>query len=192
MAGLRELSSVAEALAWLAQQGVRRLTTDSRSAAPGDGFIAWPGHARDARQYVTATLQAGAAASLVEADGADTFDFAGDARVAALRGLKAATGEIVSAFLGEPSGRLSVIAATGTNGKTSTAWWVAQALTALGRRCGVIGTLGVGEPPRAGTPAELALAGMASTGLTTPDPVTLHGAFQRFADEGFAACAIEA
>ena len=44
---------------------------------------------------------------------------------------------------------LDVVATTGTNGKTSTTWWVAQALTALGRRCGVIGTLGVGEPPRA-------------------------------------------
>lgn len=192
MAGLRELPSVAEVLAWLAQHGVRRLTTDSRSAAAGDGFIAWPGHAQDARQYVAAALQAGAAACLVESEGAGAFDFAGDTRVAALRGLKAATGEIVSAFLGEPSGRLSVIAATGTNGKTSTAWWVAQALTALGRRCGVIGTLGVGEPPQVGTPAELALAGMVSTGLTTPDPVRLHRAFQRFADEGFAACAIEA
>ena len=39
-----------------------------------------------------------------------------------------------------------MVAVTGTNGKTSSAWWTAQAC-ALGRRCGVIGTLGIGEPP---------------------------------------------
>jgi UDP-N-acetylmuramyl tripeptide synthase len=48
---------------------------------------------------------------------------------------------------GRPSEALTVVASTGTNGKTSTSWWMAQALTALGRRAGVIGTLGVGEPP---------------------------------------------
>ena len=37
---------------WLAQRGVRALTTDSRRVQPGDAFIAWPGHALDGRQYV--------------------------------------------------------------------------------------------------------------------------------------------
>ena len=45
-----------------------------------------------------------------------------------MRGLKAAAGDIASRFLGAPSEKLDVIAVTGTNGKTSTAWWVAQAL----------------------------------------------------------------
>jgi len=80
-----------------------------------------------------------------------------------------------------------VVATTGTNGKTSTAWWTAQALTLLGRRCGVIGTLGIGQPPL-GSDA----GAVAHTGLTTPDPVTLHAAFRQFVDQGFAACALEA
>jgi UDP-N-acetylmuramoyl-L-alanyl-D-glutamate--2,6-diaminopimelate ligase len=83
---------------------------------------------------------------------------------------------------------LDVVATTGTNGKTSTAWWTAQALTRLGRRCGVVGTLGVGEPPS--HPGDA--GDVTSTGLTTPDPVTLHGAFRSFVDLGFAACALEA
>jgi UDP-N-acetylmuramoyl-L-alanyl-D-glutamate--2,6-diaminopimelate ligase len=84
---------------------------------------------------------------------------------------------------------------TGTNGKTSTAWWIAQALATVGRRCGVVGTLGIGEPPRgraAQAPATDALAAMRSTGLTTPDPVTLQNALADFVERGFAACAIEA
>jgi UDP-N-acetylmuramoyl-L-alanyl-D-glutamate--2,6-diaminopimelate ligase len=104
--------------------------------------------------------------------------------------LKAATGDIADHYFAQPSAVLDVVATTGTNGKTSTAWWTAQALTRLGRRCGVIGTLGVGEPP-SGTGSDAAGA-VTHTGLTTPDPVTLHGAFRSFVDLGFSACALEA
>ncbi len=179
---LQRLGDARAAGAWLAQRGVRSLAVDSRRVQPGDAFIAWPGHALDGRQYVRQALAAGAVACLVEADGVEAFDFGEGAPVAALGGLKAITGEIADAFCDRPSERLQVVATTGTNGKTSTAWWTAQALSQLGRRCGVIGTLGIGEPSSTIT----------STGLTTPDPVTLQQALRRFADEGFAACAIEA
>ncbi|MBP5991971.1 MAG: UDP-N-acetylmuramoyl-L-alanyl-D-glutamate--2,6-diaminopimelate ligase [Piscinibacter sp.] len=185
MAGLHALQQLADARAaceWLAHRGVRGLATDSRRVQPGDAFIAWPGYALDGRQYVKAALAAGASACLVEAEGASGFDFGADAPVAALTGLKARTGEIADEFYGRPSESLAVVATTGTNGKTSTAWWTAQALRQLGKRCGVIGTLGVGEPPQ----------GLQFTGLTTPDPVTVQQSLRRFADQGFAACAIEA
>jgi UDP-N-acetylmuramoyl-L-alanyl-D-glutamate--2,6-diaminopimelate ligase len=169
------------ALAWLRARDAQRLCADSRRVQSGDAFIAWPGHGSDGRQYVASALKAGAAACLVEADGAEAFDFDGE-RVALLSDLKQHTGEIASRWLSEPSRALHVIAVTGTNGKTSVSWWTAQALSQLGMRCGVVGTLGVGDP---GT-------GVQSTGLTTPDPVTLQSAFRRFADDGHQACAIEA
>ena len=180
------LASVDAALGWLQAQGARGLATDSRRVVAGDAFIAWPGHAQDGRQHVAAAMAAGAVAALVEADGSEAFGF-DSPHIATMTGLKAATGPIASGFLDHPSKRLSVVAVTGTNGKTSVAWWTAQALSALGRRCGVVGTLGIGEPPLGDTPAA-----MNFNGLTTPDPVTLHTAFKRFADEEFAACAIEA
>ena len=179
---LQRLGDTREAGAWLAQHGARALAVDSRRVQPGDAFIAWPGHALDGRQYVRQALAGGAVACLVEADGVEAFDFGEGAPVAALAGLKSSTGEIADSFCGRPSERLQVVATTGTNGKTSTAWWTAQALSQLGRRCGVVGTLGIGEPSST----------LAATGLTTPDPVTLQQALRRFADEGFAACAIEA
>ncbi len=185
---LPRLDTVPAALAWLQQHGVRALSADSRSVRPGDAFIAWPGHASDARQYVHQALAAGASACLVEAEGAEAFDFGASPFVAAVSGLKAATGPLASAFMGEPSQRLRMLAVTGTNGKTSTAWWMAQALSALGRRCGVIGTLGVGEPPSAALPD----AAIETTGLTTPDPILLQAALRGFVDAGFEACAIEA
>ncbi|MDP1937525.1 MAG: UDP-N-acetylmuramoyl-L-alanyl-D-glutamate--2,6-diaminopimelate ligase [Hylemonella sp.] len=192
------LATPAEAAVWLAARvhlnaGVA-LRGDSRAVRPGDGFIAWPGHATDGRRFVPQALAAGAAACLVEAEGAAVFKL-DDEGIATLPGLKAAAGAVVDTLCGQPSAVLDVVATTGTNGKTSTAWWTAQALTHLGRRCGVIGTLGIGEPPPAApsTGGEPPTAGtLESTGLTTPDPVTLHQAFRRFVDQGFAACALEA
>ena len=180
---------VDETLAWLrrvAPQAVLR--TDSRQVLSGDVFIAWPGLAQDGRRHVPAALAAGAAACLVEADGIEAFDFGADARIAALPALKASTAPLAAAWHEHPSRLLDVVATTGTNGKTSTAWWLAQALSLAGRRCGVVGTLGVGEPPSRVAPE----ARVISTGLTTPDPVTLQRALRDFAARGFAACAMEA
>ena len=168
---------------WLGQHVRGNLHSDSRGVSPGDGFIAWPGRRHDARRFVPAVLKAGAGACLVEADGVEAFGF-DDVRIATLPRLAQQCGAVAHEFFGRPSERLSVLAVTGTNGKTSTAWWLAQALASLGQRCAVVGTLGIGEP--------LEGAVFDSTGLTTPDAVALHRAFRSFADQGFAACAIEA
>ncbi len=178
---MQRLENPSAAALWLKSRLTGALRSDSRQVRPGDGFIAWPGFATDGRRYVGAALDAGAAAVVVEQEGADAFGFTADERVAALPGLKAATGAIADTWFGSPSEGLSIVATTGTNGKTSTAWWIAQMLSTLGQRCGVIGTLGVGEP-----------GAVEHTGLTTPDPITLHGTLRRLADQGFAACALEA
>ncbi|MCU0967944.1 MAG: UDP-N-acetylmuramoyl-L-alanyl-D-glutamate--2,6-diaminopimelate ligase [Rubrivivax sp.] len=188
---LTRLRSPQAAARWLAEWVRGTLRTDSRLVRPGDAFIAWPGQATDGRRFVAQALAAGAATCLVEDQGIEAFGF-DDARIATLPGLKAATGEIADAFFGAPSGRLDIVATTGTNGKTSTAWWTAQSLTVLGRRCGVVGTLGIGEPPPAGGVDGGLAPAVESTGLTTPDPVRLHEALHGFAAHGFAACAMEA
>lgn len=175
------LHSSRDAVQWLRSRVTGTLQTDSRLIGPGDGFIAWPGAATDGRAHVADALVRGAAACLVEQAGVDAFAFEGD-HIAALPGLKAATGPIAAEWFGHPADRLDVLAVTGTNGKTSTAWWLADALNRLaGKGCAVVGTLGMGRPPA-----------LEYTGMTTPDPVRLQRAFAQFADEGLAACAIEA
>ncbi|WP_311222043.1 MULTISPECIES: UDP-N-acetylmuramoyl-L-alanyl-D-glutamate--2,6-diaminopimelate ligase [unclassified Acidovorax] len=181
------LTSAQEAVQWLQQRVTGTLHTDSRRVAPGDGFIAWPGAATDGRAHVDDALARGAAACLVEQEGIDAFGFV-IPQIAALRGLKAATGAIAAEWFGHPSQHVDVLAVTGTNGKTSTAWWLADALNVLSAQqlaapggCAMVGTLGLGVPPA-----------LESTGMTTPDPVQLQRAFQRFAEAGHVACAIEA
>jgi UDP-N-acetylmuramyl-tripeptide synthetase len=175
-----QLRTPEQAAHWLRERVTGSLGTDSRKLGRGDGFVAWPGAATDGRNYVVDALAAGAAACLVEQEGAAAYAFKDD-RVATYAGLKAATGPIAAAYFHAPSRQLQVVAVTGTNGKTSTAWWLAQALGRLGRKCGVVGTLGIGEP-----------GAMVFNGLTTPDPVLLQQQLRRFVDEGFSACALEA
>ena len=167
--------------AWLRTTVTGALQCDSRRLQPGDGFVAWPGAATDGRRYVPAALASGAVAAVVELDGVDAFAL-DDPRVLAVPGLKAKAGAIAGEFQGHPSAALDVIAITGTNGKTSCAWWTAQLLSVCARPCAVVGTLGMGQP---GTPLK-------PTGLTTPDPVMLQQQLRSFVNDGLKTCAIEA
>jgi len=183
---MQRLHSPDEAARWLRARVRGTLQTDSRAVRAGDGFLAWPGATHDARRFVGAARAAGAAACLLEADGADTAASAlpdGDADLALCAGLKAAAGPIAAAFFDHPSRAIDVYAVTGTNGKTSTAWWIAQALAALPQRreCAVMGTLGIGVPPQ-----------VQPTGLTTPDAVLLQRSLREWVDRGVSACAMEA
>jgi UDP-N-acetylmuramyl-tripeptide synthetase len=177
-----ELRTPEQAASWLRLRTLGTLRADSRSVQAGDAFLAWPGAATDARAFVPAALAAGATACLIEHEGSAALGLdLDDARVARYLGLKAAAAPIASAFFDQPSAHLQVLAITGTNGKTSTAWWLAQALAGAGRRCAVVGTLGIGEPGQ-----------VVANGLTTPDPVLLQHELRRLADQGCVACAMEA
>jgi len=199
-----EFHTPADAAHWLQSRVTGTIRTDSRKLRPGDGFIAWPGAATDARQHVAAALASGANACLVEQMGADQYAFSGES-VAAYAQLKAASGPIAAAYFEQPTEQLAVLAVTGTNGKTSTAWWLAQALSNLKQAtpipCALVGTLGIGRPPAPGAASQPGavvggvtdlLAEIVMTGLTTPDPVLLQQTFRCFVDAGVKACAIEA
>jgi len=192
---MQALHSPAQAAQWLRQHVTGALRTDSRAVQPGDAFIAWPGAATDGRAYVASAFSQGATACLVEAQDCEPWQAKWQestqqptAQLATYTGLKADTGWIADAYYEQPSQSLKVLAVTGTNGKTSSTWWLAQALNALGivnhnvpARCAIVGTLGVGEPPH-----------LVSTGMTTPDPVLLQAQFRQFVTSGVTHCAIEA
>jgi UDP-N-acetylmuramyl-tripeptide synthetase len=180
---MKRLHTHQEAAQWLHARVRGVLHTDSRRVQSGDGFVAWPGGVTDGRAYVAQALQQGASACLVEYQGADQFDWpiSADSAIAAYDGLKAASGPIAAAYYEQPSQALDVVAITGTNGKTSTAWWLAHALSQVGQRCAMVGTLGVGE-----------VHALEYTGMTTPDPVLLQARLRDMVTAGVDACAIEA
>jgi UDP-N-acetylmuramyl-tripeptide synthetase len=187
---MQTLHTPQDAVRWLGQRGAGRLRTDSRQVQRGDAFLAWPGARHDGRLHAAKVLAQGAAACLLEAQGLTGMVEPGTSAMAAYPHLKQASGLIAAAYYEHPSHHLDVVAITGTNGKTSSAWWLAQALTRLGRRCAVVGTLGMGEVqvdahglPNVSGP---------STGLTTPDAVVFQGALHDFVQAGVKACAVEA
>ncbi len=184
----------AAAADWLNSRVTGTLRTNSRKVRPGDGFIAWPGAATDGRHHIAAALHNGAVACLVEHAGVDAFGFDNEA-IATYPKLKAATGPIAAAYFEQPTQQLDVIAITGTNGKTSIAWWLAHALSNLHQTihmpCGLVGTLGIGWPQYDESGKHFSLDVVAN-GLTTPDPVLLQQNFRDMVDAGVQACAIEA
>jgi UDP-N-acetylmuramoyl-L-alanyl-D-glutamate--2,6-diaminopimelate ligase len=186
-----QLHNSTEAVNWLKTKVTGELRIDSRDIQAGDGFIAWPGAAVDGRQYVKSALQKGATACLVESSGLNTEvleSIVEQEKIATYFGLKSAIGLIASQAMNTPTKAINVHAITGTNGKTTTAWWLSQALQAVNEinpqmltKCFMVGTLGIGVPNA-----------VESTGLTTPDPVLLHKKFREYLDNGFGYCAIEA
>ena len=179
-----ELQTPEQAAQWLRQHVTGELHTDSRQVQPGDGFIAWPGAATDGRQYMARAFEQGASVCLMQYEGSAPWQgLQPSDRVAALPQLRQRTGWLANAYYEQPTQHLDVLAVTGTNGKTSIACWLAQALAhpAIGQRCGVVGTLGVGLWPD-----------LRYTGMTTPDPVLLQRSFRQMLAAGAALCAIEA
>lgn len=186
-----QLNNPTDAVNWLKTKMTGELRIDSRDIQAGNGFIAWPGAAVDGRQFVKDALQKGAGACLVEKNGLNVNEFVGIAaqdKIACYPNLKYAIGLIASQVYDTPAKALNVLAVTGTNGKTSTAWWLSQALQAVSAiksdpstNCFMVGTLGIGVPNT-----------VESTGLTTPDPILLHKKFREYVDHGFKYCAIEA
>jgi UDP-N-acetylmuramoyl-L-alanyl-D-glutamate--2,6-diaminopimelate ligase len=186
-----QLNNPTEAVNWLKTKVTGQLRVDSRDIQTGDGFIAWPGAAVDGRQYVKSALQNGAAACLVESSGLMTEtleNIVEQDKIATYVSLKNAIGFIAAQAMNMPARALNVHAITGTNGKTTTAWWLSQAYQAVNdinpqaaTKCFMVGTLGVGVPNA-----------VQHTGLTTPDPILLHQKFREYLDQGFKYCAIEA
>ncbi len=114
------------------------MTLDSRELLPGGLFVALPGTASDGRRFIGDVLSRGASAVLAEADGLKNED----PRIIALSNLAENLPALVQDFYDRPSEKISLVAVTGTNGKTSIVDFTCQILRLLGRESGSIGTLG--------------------------------------------------
>jgi UDP-N-acetylmuramoyl-L-alanyl-D-glutamate--2,6-diaminopimelate ligase len=156
---------------------VSDLTADSRQVATGTVFVAVPGTKADGRRFAAQAAQRGAAAVAGEGTRpADLPDAVAWIPVAdARRSLALAAARLAG---GQPE---TVVAVTGTAGKSSVADFVRQILARLGRDAASLGTVGI-----------VTNRGAQYGSLTTPDPVTLHRTLARLAAEGITDLAMEA
>ncbi len=157
---------------------VRRLVLDSRAVQAGDTFLAYPGSQADGRDYIADALARGAALVLAEAP---CRVATGSVPLVEVHNLRAQAGLLGSRFHGEPSAELTVIGVTGTNGKTTVAWLLADVAERCGLACGYAGTLGAGRVPA------LATAG----NMTTADPLSLQAQLAAMRDQGCRYAALE-
>jgi UDP-N-acetylmuramoyl-L-alanyl-D-glutamate--2,6-diaminopimelate ligase len=174
------LSDLLQGFAHAPAIGIHGISSDSRALRPGDLFLACGGASGHGLDYAADAVTAGVAA--IAWDSSTTSAPAADIGVPmiAVPGLAQHVGEIANRFYGRPSNAIRVVGVTGTNGKTTVAWLIAQCCEQLDLRCGYVGTLGtgVGEVD-------------AGEGMTTPGAVELHGHLASFRDRGAAAAAIE-
>ncbi|NVP56464.1 UDP-N-acetylmuramoyl-L-alanyl-D-glutamate--2,6-diaminopimelate ligase [Mycoplana rhizolycopersici] len=151
------------------------ISADSRKVCPGDLFVALHGTKADGTAYVADAVARGAAAVVTGQAGAV------DAPVPVL------TVENPRRFLALAAARFfarqpeTMVAVTGTAGKTSVASFTRQIWAHAGHPAAMIGTTGVTAPGREDYGS-----------LTTPDPVSLHKLLAELADAGVTHAAMEA
>jgi UDP-N-acetylmuramoyl-L-alanyl-D-glutamate--2,6-diaminopimelate ligase len=147
------------------------IAIDSRLVKAGDLFLAYRGTYGNGVDYINDAIKAGASAIAVDAD--ENIELSSipvcNVKVANLR---KQAGVIISRFYDEPSKHMEVIGVTGTNGKTTVSYLIAQVLMSLGKQSAVIGTIGSGQ-----------IGKVESGNTTTPDPVKLHSLFASWVND---------
>ena len=173
------LADLLDGYATAPEMPVNGIASDSRLLQEGFLFLAVQGMSSHGLDYLEQAEQAGVCAIAWDSStgtqpadtGIPTF---------AIDDLAGKLGEIANRYYGRPSEHLNVFGVTGTNGKTTVAWMIAQAGEILGERCAYLGTLGHGADSVEG-----------AAGMTTPAAVELHGHLAEFVAQGVANAAIE-
>jgi UDP-N-acetylmuramoyl-L-alanyl-D-glutamate--2,6-diaminopimelate ligase len=159
---------------------IGNLSSDSRSLRPGDLFLACGGDNSHGLDYAEDAVTAGVAAIAWDSSTAHAPATEVGVPMVAVPDLANHLGEIANRFYSRPSESVHVVGVTGTNGKTTVAWLIAQCCELLGKSCGYIGTIGTGIGD-----VEV------GEGMTTPAAIQLHSSLSDFRDAGATWAAVE-
>ena len=161
---------------------ISAVTDDSRKAAPGTMFVAVRGFSSDGHKYIASAIEKGAAAIVYEDSGAVAPDVMRDSGVTwiQVKSSRHALGIIASNFYGNPSGKLTLVGITGTNGKTTTVTLLYHLFRNLGYECGLLSTIA----NYVGTRCSEAVN-------TTSDPLTINSLLAEMVDAGCEYCFME-
>lgn len=161
---------------------ISAVVLDSREVRHGMLFVALKGLQRDARDFIADVIAAGAAAVFADQDEKWPQDTViNGIPVIVIPQLAQQAGVIAARFFDQPSEKMQLLAVTGTNGKTSVANLLAGAMSRLGRKSGVLGTLGNGL-----------YGALEKSTHTTLDACHLQALLAQFVTEGASTTALEA
>lgn len=158
------------------------LSLNTQQIEPGDLFIARKGATSDGRAFMAQAVAQGAKAIVAEAEGLANFlnEFSSTIPVIPVAHLTQQLEKLTKRFYGEPSQTLELMGFTGTNGKTTSTFLLAQCLTQWGIPCAVLGTVGYGF-----------IHALKECTLTTPDIVSLSKYLFKLKEKGAQAVAME-
>ncbi len=150
-------------------QEVKSIHFDSRRVEEGAVFVAVKGKTYDGHEFIDKAVDRGAICVITDQE----VKVKSGVSVVQVSHSGEALGKVASTFYGEPSGKLTMVGVTGTNGKTTIATLLYRLFTALDYKCGLLSTV----ENRIGSEVEVA-------GYTTPDAVTVQVALAKMVDAG--------
>ncbi|MBY0611478.1 MAG: UDP-N-acetylmuramoylalanyl-D-glutamyl-2,6-diaminopimelate--D-alanyl-D-alanine ligase [Beijerinckiaceae bacterium] len=161
----------------LAEQEITGITSDSRAVEPGNIFVAVSGTKVDGLTFAAEAARKGAIAII--GDGDKPAELPAGLLYMRVNDPRRVLALTASAL--HPRQPATIVAVTGTAGKTSVADFTRQIFATLGHQAASVGTIGIVTPK-----------GAAYGSLTTPDPVALHTTLDRLAKSGITHLAMEA
>ncbi len=163
----------------LGDLNITEIVTDSRKVTKGCLFLCIKGLHTDGHGYIEDAVKNGAA--LIVAEQVREACVGGAAAQIVLQNTRQAAALLYHAWYDHPCRKLKIIGVTGTNGKTSVSFLLAELLRAAGYRCGLLGTVccqgADGKALSAQNDDPLA-------NMTTPDPAGLYRMLAQMAEEG--------
>lgn len=174
------LNAMDDALSRIEITGV---TCDSRRVEPGFVFAALPGSATDGRRFIDDAVKRGASAIIVPMDGGDLPSL--DIPVIHEIDPRRRYALLAAGFHASQPAHIGAV--TGTNGKTSVAWFARQLFNQAGLPAASAGTLGM-----LGTASDGSVLSEIKGALTTPDPADLHRDLKTIKGAGIEHMVIEA
>ena len=169
----------------LASVGITGISLNSRTIEPDDLYVALPGAARHGADFVAQAVSAGAAAVLTDDAGARMLALASDTPVPVLvvenpRNIVGPLSAMIYGGAPGAGGAPTLYGVTGTNGKTTTTYFINALLHALGKKTGLIGTI---EIKAGGDPIPSL--------LTTPESTDVHALLALMRERGLDAASME-
>jgi UDP-N-acetylmuramoyl-L-alanyl-D-glutamate--2,6-diaminopimelate ligase len=146
---------------------------DSRRVAANSAFIAVPGLQHHGLDYAAQAVSHGASVVLWEPQADRAVPVLAGAVCVRVPQLSALLGALADRFYAQPSAALRIAAVTGTNGKSTTAYLLAEAAEACGMAAGYSGTVGYGR-----------IATLQTATHTTPDVISVHRQLAEMRDAG--------